>query len=88
MHPAAARSYAPQHLDTTLDFLRRVSETPAAFEKHTNDVVGEFIMRMTYGHNAVENDPLLATVHQAFSYLIIGTSTYFLVNDFPIREFL
>src|SRR5690349_12950109 len=62
MHPAAARSYATQHLDATLDMLRRISKTPAAFEKHTNDVVGESILQMTYGYKAVENDPLLATV--------------------------
>jgi cytochrome P450 len=86
LHPSAARSYASQHLDTTLDLLRRISKNPGAFGKHTSDVFGEFIIRLAYGYNAVENDTLLVMVREAFSYLAKGTALYFPVNDFPIRE--
>ncbi|KAB5589862.1 Cytochrome P450 family oxidoreductase [Ceratobasidium theobromae] len=86
LHATAARTYASQHVDSTLDLLRRISNAPAAFRQHTNDVVGEFIIRLAYGQKAVESDHLVETIHQAFSYFILGTSTYFAVNDFPICE--
>lgn len=86
LHPTAARSYAPQHLGTTLNFLRKVAEAPTSFMGITNEVTGAFIMRLAYGYvsNSESADPLLAMVHQAFQYLGKASSTYFMVNDFPI----
>ncbi|EUC60844.1 cytochrome P450 family oxidoreductase [Rhizoctonia solani AG-3 Rhs1AP] len=89
LHPAAARSYASQHLDTTLGFLRAVAASPDSFMDATNGAVGSFIMRLAYGYvSKTTKDPLLAMVHESFRYLGIATSTYFLVNDFPILRYL
>ncbi|KAG8686093.1 hypothetical protein FRC11_009520, partial [Ceratobasidium sp. 423] len=89
LHPAAARSYASQHLDTTLNFLRTVAANPEIFMDATNAAVGSFIMRLAYGYiSQTTKDPLLAMVHESFRYLGIATSTYFLVNDFPILRYL
>ncbi|CAE7160460.1 unnamed protein product [Rhizoctonia solani] len=89
LHPAAARSYASQHLDTTLGFLRAVAASPESFMDETNTAVGSFIMRLAYGHvSKTGKDPLLTMVHESFRYLGIATSTYFLVNDFPILRYL
>jgi hypothetical protein len=87
LHPSAARSYAPQHLDSTLDLLRRVVHDPSNFIGSINDIVGAFILRLAYGYNVTKNDPLLSMVHEALGYADRGLSSYFLVNDFPIREF-
>lgn len=89
LHPAAARSYAPQHLDTTLNFLRTVAASPESFMDSTNAAVGSFIMRLAYGYvSKTTKDPLLVMVHESFRYLGIATSTYFLVNDFPFLRHL
>ncbi|KAJ1302302.1 hypothetical protein OPQ81_001119 [Rhizoctonia solani] len=89
LHPAAARSYASQHLDTTLAFLRAVAANPESFMDATNTAVGSFIMRLAYGYiSQPARDPLLAMVHESFRYLGIATSTYFLVNDFPLLRYL
>ncbi|CAE6473750.1 unnamed protein product [Rhizoctonia solani] len=89
LHPAAARSYASHHLDTTLHFLREVAVNPEFFMDATNAAVGSFIMRLAYGYvSRTTKDPLLAMVHESFRYLGMATSTYFLVNDFPILRYL
>jgi cytochrome P450 len=88
LHPSAARSYAPQHLDSTHDLLRRVVYHPPSFAGSINDIVGAFILRLAYGYDVTKNDPLLSMVHQALSHVDKGLSSYFLVNDFPIREFV
>ncbi|CAE6512303.1 unnamed protein product [Rhizoctonia solani] len=60
LHPAAARSYASQHLDTTLNFLRTVAANPEIFMDATNAAVGSFIMRLAYGYiSQTTKDPLL-----------------------------
>lgn len=87
LHPTAARSYAPQHLNKTLDFLRKVAGKPESFMEITNQVSGAFILRLAYGYESgAENDPFLAMVHGSFRYLSKATSTYFMVNDFPVCE--
>ncbi|KAG8717438.1 hypothetical protein FRC09_014278 [Ceratobasidium sp. 395] len=86
LHPSAARSYASQHLDSTHDLLRRVVNDPANFMGSLIDVVGEFILRLAYGYKAKKNDPLLNMVREAMDCMGKATSTYFLVNDFPILK--
>jgi cytochrome P450 len=86
-HHTAARSYAHQHLEYTLDFLRQVYSRPENVTEITKDITGAFIMRLAYGYNVVENDPLLKIVHESSGYLGQALSSYYLVNDFPIREF-
>ncbi|CAE6343119.1 unnamed protein product [Rhizoctonia solani] len=89
LHPAAARSYAAQHLETTIHFLQEVAASRESFMDATNDAVGSFIMRLAYGYvSHTTKDPLLALVHESLRYLGIATSTYFLVNDFPILRYL
>ncbi|KAG9086184.1 hypothetical protein FRC07_013174, partial [Ceratobasidium sp. 392] len=86
LHPSAARSYASQHLNSTHDLLRRVVNDPTNIMGSLNDIVGEFILRLAYGHRVTKKDPLLSMVHEAMEYVGKGLSTYFLVNDFPILK--
>ncbi|CAE7145026.1 unnamed protein product [Rhizoctonia solani] len=88
LHATAARSYESQHLDSTLELLRRISRDPKSFQKHISDAIGDFILRLAYGYTPGQNDALLATIHRAFSYLAKASAQYFLVNDFPILKYL
>ncbi|CEL61283.1 O-methylsterigmatocystin oxidoreductase OS=Aspergillus parasiticus GN=ordA PE=3 SV=1 [Rhizoctonia solani AG-1 IB] len=88
LHPTAARSYESQHLDSTVELLRRISRDPGSFQKHVSDIVGDFILRLAYGYTPGQNDTILATVHRAFSYLAKASAGYFLVNDFPILRYV
>ncbi|KAB5589625.1 Cytochrome P450 family oxidoreductase [Ceratobasidium theobromae] len=88
LHQTAARSYAPQHLEYTLEFLRRVYAKPENVANITKDVTGAFIMRLAYGHMVVENDPLLKIVHESNAFLAQTLNSYYLVNDFPILKYL
>nr|AVZ23848.1 cytochrome P450 [Thanatephorus cucumeris] len=88
LHPTAARSYEPQHLDSTLELLRRISQDQKSFRKHVSDIVGDFILRLAYGYTPSQDDTSLASVHRAFSYLAKASAQYFLVNDFPILRYL
>ncbi|CAE6405714.1 unnamed protein product [Rhizoctonia solani] len=88
LHPTAARSYESQHLESTLELLRRISHDQRSFQKHTSDVIGNFILRLAYGYTPSQDDTLLATVHSAFSYLAKASAQYFPVNDFPILKSL
>ncbi|KAH7325479.1 cytochrome P450 [Rhizoctonia solani] len=88
LHPTAARSYESQHLDSTLSLLRRISQDQKSFQKHTSDVIGNFILRLAYGYTPGRDDSLLATVHRAFSYLAKASAQYFPVNDFSILRYL
>ncbi|KAG8683512.1 hypothetical protein FRC08_014247, partial [Ceratobasidium sp. 394] len=86
LHPSAARSYATQHRDSTQDLIRRIAAAPVDFTKHTNDVIGAFIMRLAYGHVVTPNDPLLESVHLSMDYLGKGISKFYWVNHFPILK--
>ncbi|CAE6446397.1 unnamed protein product [Rhizoctonia solani] len=88
LHPTAARSYESQHLDSTLELLRRISQDQKSFQKHVSDIVGDFILRLAYGYTPGQDDTILATVHRAFSYLAKASARYFLVNDFPFLKYL
>ncbi|CAE6442780.1 unnamed protein product [Rhizoctonia solani] len=88
LHHRAARSYESQHLDSTLELLRRISQDQTSFKKHVSDIVGDFILRLAYGYTPGQDDTLLATVHRAFSYMAKASVQYFPVNDFPILKYL
>lgn len=102
LNPAAARSYASLHATTSAFFLRdivdRINLCPnsansvVALSHSTllaasiHDAIGRFIMRMTYGHVVVENDPLLQMVRRQADYIMTGFAKHYWVNDLPIRK--
>ncbi|KAG9083782.1 hypothetical protein FRC06_004370, partial [Ceratobasidium sp. 370] len=100
LHPAAARSYTELHTATSAFFLRDIVDRlkslsneshiviepnhSVPLEASIQDAIGRFIMRMTYGHVVVENDPLMAMVKRQTEYLLTGFARHYWVNDFPI----
>ncbi|KAB5588194.1 hypothetical protein CTheo_8365 [Ceratobasidium theobromae] len=88
LHPAAARSYAPQHLETTLGLLRKVSGDPERFVQHTASSIGAFILRITYGHTVTEDDPFVRLVHEAIGHLGQAVNKHFWVNDVRLLKYL
>lgn len=103
LHPAAARSYADLHTSSSAYFLNSIMarmkgdiDTPKndkngdcdALAASIRDTIGRFIMRMAYGHIAVDNDPLLAIANEVVVFLIIGFAKHYWVNDFPILRYL
>ncbi|KAJ1302232.1 hypothetical protein OPQ81_001053 [Rhizoctonia solani] len=86
LHPVAARSYAPQHMETTLNFVRNVYISPGKFKEHAANAIGTFILRLTYGHVATKDDRLISTVHKAVEYFMKGAGHHYWVNDFPILK--
>ncbi|KAJ1302292.1 hypothetical protein OPQ81_001109 [Rhizoctonia solani] len=89
LHPAAARSYASQHLDMTLNFLRHVAANPASFLEYPNQTNGSFMIRLAYGYVAREGkDPLVTLVHDTVRYAGRSLTDYYLVNDFPILKYV
>lgn len=104
LHPAAARSYASLHATTSAFFLRDIvdrinalsnSEHVAIEASHSDllassvqDAIGRFIMRMTYGHVAVEDDPLSRMVRSQAEFLLNGFSRHYWVNDIPALRYV
>ncbi|KAG8709921.1 hypothetical protein FRC08_017892 [Ceratobasidium sp. 394] len=103
LHPAAARSYAELHSTTSAFFLRdlvnRLSvhspiQSSAALNHSAplaaaiHDAIGRFIMRMIYGHVAVEDDPILDIARRQAGFLLTGFSRHYWVNDFPILRYI
>ncbi|KAG8680039.1 hypothetical protein FRC11_003001, partial [Ceratobasidium sp. 423] len=88
LHPAAARSYASQHLYTTLNLLREVASNPSSFMESTDAAIGTFTMRLAYGYSPKSRkDPILALVHDAIRYAATSLSNHWLVNDFPLETY-
>ncbi|KAG8752574.1 hypothetical protein FRC11_008236, partial [Ceratobasidium sp. 423] len=88
LHATASRSYESQHLNSTFDLLRRISRDQRSFQKHTSDIIGDFILRLAYGYTPGQDDSLLAITHRAFSYMAKASAQYFPVNDFPILKYI
>ncbi|KAF8748416.1 cytochrome P450 [Rhizoctonia solani] len=89
LNPEAARSYALQHLDMTLNFLRRIAANPSSFLGYANDVNGAFMIQLAYGYVIrEEKDPILSLVHDAVRYLARATTNYYVVNDFPLLKYI
>ncbi|KAG9114895.1 hypothetical protein FRC07_007609, partial [Ceratobasidium sp. 392] len=100
LHPAAARSYADLHTAASAFFLRDLVDRLSALSSTNHlviepnhsvpmaasirDAIGRFIMRMTYGHVVVENDPLLAMVKRQSELLLTGFAKHYWVNNIPI----
>ncbi|CEL61447.1 O-methylsterigmatocystin oxidoreductase OS=Aspergillus parasiticus GN=ordA PE=3 SV=1 [Rhizoctonia solani AG-1 IB] len=89
LHPSAARSYGSQHVDTALGLLRKLASNPASFMESTDAAIGAFTVRLAYGYTLKqENDPILSLVHNAIRYLVIAFSNHWLVNDFPLCDYI
>ncbi|CAE7102644.1 unnamed protein product [Rhizoctonia solani] len=85
LHPAAARSYASQHLDTTLGLLRKVASDPNSFMKSVDAAIGAFTLQIAYGYSAkTQSDPMLSLVYDAVRHVLVSLSNHWLVNDFPL----
>ncbi|KEP44975.1 cytochrome P450 family protein [Rhizoctonia solani 123E] len=84
LHPVAARSYAAQHRQSTLDFVRNVSISPDKFKEHATNTIGAFILRLTYGHVVTKDDPLISIIHEAVFYFMKGVTQPYWVNTIPI----
>lgn len=70
-------------VNTTLTDLDNHSKALAA---SIQDSIGRFIMRMTFGYVAMEDDPLLITNNQLVLFTASNFAKHFWVNDFPIRK--
>jgi hypothetical protein len=62
LQQSQARTYSSLHARNLLLFLRALAKTPEDFMNHIDDSASRFIMRLAYGHDIVENDPLVAAV--------------------------
>ncbi|CEL58893.1 O-methylsterigmatocystin oxidoreductase OS=Aspergillus flavus GN=ordA PE=3 SV=2 [Rhizoctonia solani AG-1 IB] len=88
LHPAAARSYAQQHMENTLAFVRDISISPRMFKQHAANAIGAFILRLTYGHVVTKNDTLISLIHEAVHYFTLGVGKHYLVNDIPLLKYV
>ncbi|CAE6362717.1 unnamed protein product [Rhizoctonia solani] len=89
LHPAAARSYASQHLDMTLGFLRNIAANPSSFLEYPNHTNGAFMIRLAYGYvPKKEKDPIVSLVHESVRYSTRSLTNYYLVNDFPLLKYV
>ncbi|CAE6357824.1 unnamed protein product [Rhizoctonia solani] len=88
LHPAAARSYAQQHMDNTLAFVRNISGSPRMFKEHAKNAIGAFILRMTYGHIVTKDDTFISLIHEAVHYFALGVGKHYWVNDIPLLKYV
>ncbi|CAE6479786.1 unnamed protein product [Rhizoctonia solani] len=86
LHPAAARSYAAQHMQSTVNFVRNVSVDPGKFKEHAANAIGAFILRLTYGHVVTKDDPLISIIHEALYYFQKGAAQPYWVNSIPVLQ--
>ncbi|KEP48125.1 O-methylsterigmatocystin oxidoreductase [Rhizoctonia solani 123E] len=85
LHPTVARSYAPQHLDTTLNLLREVASNTGSFMESIDAAIATFTVRLAYGYSPkTQQDPILFLAHDAIRYVGTSLSNHWLVNDLPL----
>ncbi|KAG8684429.1 hypothetical protein FRC09_015391, partial [Ceratobasidium sp. 395] len=83
LQPSQARTYSALHSSNLLSFLRALSKTPEDFLHHIDDSASRFIMRLAYGHDIIENDPLVEAVRAGQIYMEDGLATHRWVNSLP-----
>lgn len=86
LHQSQARTYSWLHSSNLLYFLRALAKTPENYMLHIDDSVSRFIMKLAYGHDIVENDPLVASVRAGQIYMEDGLATHRWVNSLPLRK--
>ncbi|KAG8796352.1 hypothetical protein FRC12_000069 [Ceratobasidium sp. 428] len=87
LQPSQARTYSALHSSNLLSFLRALAKTPEDFLHHIDDSASRFIMRLAYGHDIIENDPLVEAVRAGQIYMEDGLATHRWVNSLPFLRY-
>ncbi|KAG8744299.1 hypothetical protein FRC10_010371 [Ceratobasidium sp. 414] len=87
LQQSQARTYSALHSSNLVQFLRALAKTPEDFMNHIDDSASRFIMRLAYGHDIVENDPLVAAVRAGQIYMEDGLATHRWVNSLPFLRY-
>ncbi|CAE6499999.1 unnamed protein product [Rhizoctonia solani] len=87
LQQSQARTYSSLHSSNLLHFLRAVAKTPEDYMNHIDDSASRFIMNLAYGHEIVEDDPLVAAVRAGQIYMEDGLATHRWVNSFPFLRY-
>lgn len=87
LQQSQARTYSSLHSSNLLLFLRALAKTPENYMHHIDDSAARFIMNLAYGHDIVENDPLVAAVRAGQIYMEDGLATHRWVNSLPFLRY-
>lgn len=87
LQQSQARTYSPLHSSNLLQFLRALSKTPENYMNHIDDSASRFIMDLAYGHQIVEDDPLVKAVRAGQIYMEDGLATHRWVNSLPFLRY-
>ncbi|CAE6439249.1 unnamed protein product [Rhizoctonia solani] len=87
LQQSQARTYSALHSSNLLQFLLALSKTPENYMNHIDDSASRFIMNLAYGHEIIEDDPLVAAVRAGQIYMEDGLATHRWVNSFPILRY-
>ncbi|KAL5637726.1 hypothetical protein ACGC1H_002106 [Rhizoctonia solani] len=87
LQQSQARTYSSLHSSNLLQFLRALAKTPDDYMNHIDDSASRFIMNLAYGHEIVEDDPLVAAVRAGQIYMEDGLATHRWVNSFPFLRY-
>ncbi|CAE6479777.1 unnamed protein product [Rhizoctonia solani] len=87
LQQSQARTYSSLHSSNLLQFLRALAKTPEDYMNHIDDSASRFIMNLAYGHEIVEDDPLVAAVRAGQIYMEDGLATHRWVNSFPLLRY-
>ncbi|KAJ1302234.1 hypothetical protein OPQ81_001055 [Rhizoctonia solani] len=83
LQQSQARTYSTLHSSNLLQFLRALSKTPDNYMNHIDDSASRFIMNLAYGHEIIEDDPLVEAVRAGQIYMEDGLATHRWVNSLP-----
>ncbi|ELU39376.1 cytochrome P450 oxidoreductase OrdA-like, putative [Rhizoctonia solani AG-1 IA] len=86
LQQSQARTYSTLHSSNLLQFLRALAKTPDNYMNHIDDSASRFIMNLAYGHEIIEDDPLVAAVRAGQIYMEDGLATHRWVNSLPFRK--
>ncbi|QRW10511.1 cytochrome P450 family protein [Ceratobasidium sp. AG-Ba] len=87
LQQSQARTYSSLHSSNLVLFLKALAKTPENFTHHIDDSASRFIMRLAYGHDIMENDPLVAAVRAGQIYMEDGLATHRWVNSLPFLRY-
>ncbi|KAG9092434.1 hypothetical protein FS749_015754 [Ceratobasidium sp. UAMH 11750] len=87
LQQSQARTYSTLHSSNLVQFLRALAKTPNDFMNHIDNSASRFIMRLAYGHEIVENDPLVGAVRAGQIYMEDGLATHRWVNSLPFLRY-
>ncbi|QRW23620.1 cytochrome P450 family protein [Rhizoctonia solani] len=87
LQQSQARTYSTLHSSNLLQFLRALAKTPDNYMNHIDDSASRFIMNLAYGHEIIEDDPLVAAVRAGQIYMEDGLATHRWVNSLPFLRY-